>query len=524
MGALLADPPGASTVVSVRIAVSSVPGRTVRWGSLEVSGNARAVAWLIPVAQGAALDLSSDAWLESLEAATAPRVIPPDLTPPCGISGGVEVEGDFTHAMTTAPGAVAVTEDRAALDSALSAWGVVVTSDVAPGLDAAFAEGSAVVALLYPNAPSTLVTKTVRVVDDTTPALPLGLLQSGAASVPITAFVVGSEGAQLGSQPALGLDPSSVLWNADGTSTYATVRDSLLLANPGGWLFATGGNGILFAGATVPGGSATPAIVDSYDARAASYADATEPPDTCIASADQVAMSEEVVAWACPAGSLARVPSTSDAGESNCTEAVGAGQVDPSVFRCGGIADDLAISLSGLAPSVAWVTRARGSIGPVSSGATAAIAGSATAGAYGPVLTASGYGNACADPASSSGGSSGMASNGGGNGGGGGTSGTGGANDPGGAAATGVTVAANAAAVASSASDGCGGDSSDSEGDSCGGDSSSSDSSGDGCGSSDSSSGCSMGPRRRLPLSPVALLVVALAAVARRRSRASSSM
>lgn len=529
LGAIVTAPAGASSAVAVREAISAGAGRTVRWGSVEVRGTASTVAWLVPARPGAALDLASDAWLEALDAASAPRVVPPDIDPPCGIPGGVDVEGQFTHAVTTPPGATAIAADRATLDAALGTYGLAVTSDLAPSIDAAFAAGSWMVALVYTQVPTDMVARTVRVVDTSPEGFSLSLVEAGATPLSITAFAFGTGSVSVGELPPLAMDALAVVWDDDGTSSYAAVRDSLLAANPGAWLFETGGNGIIFQGLPVPGGNPTPAASTSYYFRAAGYADTTSDADTCNDDAAAVAHSDSTVAPACPPGALARVGDTS-----GCQEIVGAGEIDPSELRCGGIVDDLAMALSGLAPAQTWLTRVRGSLAPATLGQDASVTAATAAGAYGPVVTASAYAEPCTAPGSSSGstqpgGSSGAVGGssgapGGGNGGNAGGSGTGGGGGAG--VVLGVTSAAAAVANASSdSSDGCGGDSSDGSSDSCSGDTSSSDDSsgGGGCdGSSDDSGSCNVGPRRHSPASRAGLLLAAFAALARRRTRASN--
>ncbi len=490
----------------------------VRWGSVEVRGTASTVAWLIPGRQGAALDLASDAWLEALEAASAPRVVPPDITPPCGIPGGVEVEGDFTHTVTAAPGTVAVTHERSALDATLALFGLSLTSNIAPSVDAIFAAGDAVVALIYTGVSSDLVTKTVRVVDTSPSSLPLALLESATTPVSITAFAFGDGSIAVGELPPMSMNASAVVWRSDGTSSYPSVRDDMLAASPGAWLFETGGHDLVFDGMPVPGGTTTPALTSSYFFRAASYADATGAADGCTNDTSEVATSDATVAPACPGGSLARIGSTA------CQEIVGAGEIDPSTLRCGGIADDLAMALSGLSPGRTWITRVRGSLAPWSSGQDTTVTAATAAGPYGPVVTASGYAEPCsAAPGSTTGtgtmSSSGQASGSSGGGGGSGYEGSGTA-DPGGSggeALIGVSAAQTVAAAADS-TEGCGGDSSDSS-DSCSGDTSSSDDA-SGCdGSADGGSGCNVSAHRHSYGSRIALALVALAAFARRRHR-----
>jgi MYXO-CTERM domain-containing protein len=523
LGAIVTSPPGASAAATVREAITSAPGRTVRWGSVEVRGTASTVAWLVPVRPGAALDLASDAWLEALDAASAPRVVPPDLEPPCGISGGVEVEGEFTHTVTTSPGAVVVAPDEASLATALATSGLTLTSDLAPAVDAAFAAGSWMVALVYTQPPADLVTRTVRIVDTSPTGFSLSLVEAGSSPVAITAFAIGDASVTIGAQPPLTMDASAVVWRSDGTSSYGNVREALLAANPGGWLFETGGHGVVFDGLPVPGGNPTPALSTSYFFRAAGYGDATSSPDACTSAANALEPSEATVAMACPAGALAH------AGDGpTCQEIVGGGDIDPSVFRCGGVADDLAMALSGLEPAQAWVTRVRSALAPATTGQDARVTGASAAGPYGPVVTASAYAEPCdsqpgdtpADSSGSGGGGSEGAGSGGYGGSGGGSpgspSGTG-EDEPGGGGGGVIVGAAAVGNVASSASDSCGGDSSDS-GDSCSGDSSSSSDSG-GCDGSTDDSGCSVGPQRRSPTSRLGLVLVAVAAFARRRAR-----
>ncbi|HVY49908.1 MAG TPA: hypothetical protein VHB21_28630, partial [Minicystis sp.] len=56
---------------------------------------------------------------------------------------------------------------------------------------------------------------------------------------------------------------------------------------------------------------------------------------------------------ACPAGALA---TAGDAAP--CTPGASPGETDPAALRCGAALDDLAVGLSGLAPSTVWLTRA----------------------------------------------------------------------------------------------------------------------------------------------------------------------
>jgi hypothetical protein len=480
--------------------------------SLHVHGTATAFAWVVPVKPSAFVDLTSDAWLESLEDATAPRVVPPEVSPPCG-AAGVEVDGDLSHVVTTAPDSVATAADVATLGDTLAGWGITVTGDLAPLLDAAGADGDSFVAFLYSGGPPDIVTRTVRIVDTSAATIPLALT-SGSSTIAVTAYAFATGGVTPGTSAPLTLDPSLLLWQTDGTSTYAPVRDTLLTTNPGAWLVETAGHPELFDGETVPGSGSVPALAPTYFSRAWTYGDASGVPSECSAAAATISTSLSPVGVACPAGALAK------AGDASCEEAPVAGQLAPEALRCGGIADDLAIALSGMSPAGAWLTRARSVVNAGAFGADAALAPDTDPSAAGPVVSCSGYGAACGG---SSGGAppppGGTSSSSGGAG----ASG-GGTPDPGSGSSAGSAVGnvVGAALDASSATDdGCGGDSSsDDSGDSCSGGSDGSDVSGDDC-SGDASPDCTVSrPRgRHAPTSRILLLVVAFAAVARRRGR-----
>jgi hypothetical protein len=569
MGALLTSPPGAASAAEVHIALatagtaapSSDSGdgamtRTTRWASLRVHGAATAFAWVLPVRAGAWVDLASEGWLEALEEATAPRVVPPDVSPPCGIAGGVEVEGDVSHAATLVPDAVVVAPDGVTLAMGLASWGLAVPRDLAAAIDAAVAGGDAFLALHF-TAPlgSTpapdLRTHTVRITEDEPAPMSssvAGLSLSGGDGTSLAVTAHGVAGGPVtwlssaGTPPAL--PPSSILWQPDGTSTYAAARDALLQDLPGSWLEETSGHRILFQAVPVPGHPSVPALAGAYFARARMYGDAADDPDTCEARALAVATSASTVALACLPGALAMVGSPGP-----CREVVGAGEIAPDVLRCGGIADDLALALSGLAPGGAYLTRARSVIpvGVFGRDEPLQPAQPSTISPRGPVVTAGGYTLTCvtgngartvaADPGTGGWGT-GVVGVGVAAGASGGAQvpsdpvtdpGSGGAGDD---STSGDSISDDSCGGDSSSSstdpssgDGCGGGSgSGSEGSGSGGDSSSSDScshSG-GSDSSSDSSNCSTGgrlTRGRSWVSRIGLSLVLLAGVLRRSSR-----
>jgi hypothetical protein len=307
------------------------------------------------------------------------------------------------------------------------------------------------------------------------------------------------------------VDPSLLLWNDNGTSTYAGVSETLLTTNPGAWLVESAGSSLLFRGEPVPGGTPVPALTPTYFTDAWTYGDTVDAPGPCTAAVMDLSSSTDPTPLACPPGALLQV------GPAPCEQAADDGGTQDSPLSCGGISDDLALALSGLAPAATWLTRARSIIAPGTLGVDSPLVPTDSS-PTGPVVTCTSYDDPCGvdnggTPPPPVQGSPGGSSTGGSPG-----SGSGG-NAVG---AVGDVVQA----VADSSSDGCDGDTSESSGDSCGGDASDDDA-GDDCSSSPSGDDCTLGVtasvrrghRRHGPTSRLLLLLAAWVAVVRRRGR-----
>ena len=536
-GGLVSSPQGAASIAEVEVAVASAPGRTTRWVRLRVKGSAGAFVWLLPVRPGGMLDLASDAWIESLEGATAPRVLQPAYSAPCAVKGGIDVVGRTEHVATRAPDVVAITIDLPSVEATLHDWGIAFPTSLRGNVETTFAAGSHLALLLFSPASSDTTTRTVRVVDDAPAVLPLLLTSGASGGVAITAFIVGDDRAGLGTLAPLSFDPASITWRADGTSNWRDARAAALGASPNAWLLESAGASPLFQIRTIPGG-AIPAITDSYFSRAGAYGDVSADATSCAVSAHGASTTTRVVAAACPLGALARA--AGPGGLPTCIESTPTAQLSPDPFRCGTGADDLAHAFSLRVPSGTWVTRATGVVPAGVYGQDVAIVAQ-SGGAHDAVVQASKYEVTCS---SSPGGSGGVV----GTSGGGGGSGSGhpdpapgqggalvGVDDPG----TSDTAAAAGEACSGFAGDGCGGDtsstdsssssscggssssSSESSSSGCGG-SSSSESSSSGCGSSSSSSSSNCTSSRRStrsPFSRVAIGALALVTLLRRASR-----
>ncbi|HVJ93940.1 MAG TPA: hypothetical protein VM580_29325, partial [Labilithrix sp.] len=82
-GAVLpaSDAPDAA-FVDMRMAVAFTPTGTIRWSEVTVPAATRAM-WLVPVRPGAAVDWAPTPWLDALDGATAPRILPPSTPSAC---------------------------------------------------------------------------------------------------------------------------------------------------------------------------------------------------------------------------------------------------------------------------------------------------------------------------------------------------------------------------------------------------------------------------------------------------------
>jgi hypothetical protein len=480
-----------------------------------VTGASAGLAWLVPVRPGARLDLASDAWLDALDAATAPVVLPP-TTPGCIGGSDPDRVAPTTSPASTNPTRTEILTDLGAINALLTDAGYALPAGLASGVTAALASGDSIAALLFPSA--ALPLHTLRIVDAGAPSLPFALSGSTFGDMAVTGFVVSSGPESAGTDP-ITLDPTTVLWVANAQSTYPQATAVLVQQWQGTrWLTQSAMPGLLFSGASIAGTSSLPAVLGQYFTLAASYGDATSDPGECTAAAASTQSEAGSFVATCPDGALAIV-----AGPGPC--AIGsAGALPVDALSCGGNSVDAALAVADLSPEQLWVTRLDGMVTLESASdvslAEGPAASSGPGGSLSPVLTAGGY-----DCPSSGGGGTG---------------------DPGGGATLGGgdPSGSGAAAAADVASNGCAAglescDSSSDSSDDSGGCGSSDSSSGDsGCGGSDAGGGgggcggdggggsCTTARQarhhargRRSPVSRVLLLCAAVAIVARRHSR-----
>jgi hypothetical protein len=289
VGAVLSTANDPATVVEARFALALSRAQTTRWASLRVERFPGAMAWVLPVRPGARVDEVTDAWFEALEVATAPRVVGAscgsDAAPP-----DVHLERSTQHEPTTAALHVTPVDDVAALRAFAAEWALDLPLETADRFEALATRGFSFVALVYGATADRTITRTVRVTDDSFPAVPL-FLTSGPASqsaVRVAAFLVAESRTRLGGDAEMEIDPAAISFSDGGTTNYDDVLFADLLARGGrSWVVEASDHALLFDGVRGPGSAGTSApLVPTYFERARAYGDETGDPDLAFAGLD----------------------------------------------------------------------------------------------------------------------------------------------------------------------------------------------------------------------------------------------
>jgi hypothetical protein len=200
-----------------------------------------------------------------------------------------------------------------------------------------------------------LVTPTLRVVSTGAAALPVALTAAGTSDLRVTTWLLGAGRAKLAGTAAVTLDPASLEWNAsDATSNLDEARLLALQGAPTAALVEAASHAALSQNVAIAGGtSAIDGVAGTFFERAAAYAEIGADPAACTTQAAIALASSAPVATSCPRADLGVVDGTE-----SCEEATARGQTAPAALRCGTLADDLAVALSGAVPADTWLTRA----------------------------------------------------------------------------------------------------------------------------------------------------------------------
>jgi len=372
---------GATVVTGHRMALTTSPTQSVLWDQIQYAGDPKEFAWVLPVHHGAVIEESTDAWFETLEAATvaqvtSPQYVCPSVTSPqgCGASfagaafdeGSAGTGGDggpppvtVLHEGTVGPyeTVTLATDTPGALNAWLTSHGYNIDSDIQPVIDAYVAEDFDFIALrLLPNK-GIRTMKPVRVV---TPgaamSLPLRMVAAGTGSnVAITLYTITEGRLEADQYSNIVFPQSQLIWDFKASSSnYATLRGQLLQKDAGRtWLTAFAAQGALlspsYSGSYYNGGFGGDyyggSIATTYVQQGQSNGETTD--SSCTNAFDQIADSTDLVVDACPPGVMPNDPS--------CGQ-LAPGQIDARTLACGPL-DDIAVALTGLHPRDVWLTR-----------------------------------------------------------------------------------------------------------------------------------------------------------------------
>jgi hypothetical protein len=383
-GACLVPPSDNTIVTGHRMALAISTKQTVLWDQIQYDGAPENFAWVLPVKPGAVIEVSSDAWFETLDAATSAQVFAPAVdcgdsgsvsSPGCGVAyesaadfggtgGGFGPQVQVIHRGTVGPYQTVTlsTEKPGALNEWLTTAGFAIDPASQPVVDAYVAEGFDFIALKLQPSKDVSEMKSVRVVQPgVSPALPLRMVAIGTgANVAITLFVIG-EGRWEAKNFSNAVTPLDLLsWDfKDQSSNYGTLRQKALEQNAGAtWLTAFAQPGALLSPLEAPfmGGtrnySASGNFDDIVDTIAAAYvqrgvANGEGTTTECSAVLPQIADSSQVVSDPCPPGKPSNDP---------LCGAVSPGEIDARSVECG-LLDDVGVALTGMHPKDVWVTR-----------------------------------------------------------------------------------------------------------------------------------------------------------------------
>jgi hypothetical protein len=344
------------TPLEQRVALAIGPDRTSLWTQLRVDVPSGELAIVAPAKEGASLDIASAAWFEALELATAPRILPPPgaqvgCPGESPVADPVLVEGQLFHEATLAPVEVLVLEDA----TDVAAWAAGRGLEVSPALAAGLAalEPTRFVALRFSAPHGVGLTPALRITGpDRAPVLPLMLTEAGDQPLLVSTWTL-AEGSARPSGPAAALVDAQLVYDAaTASSNYGALRSAALaVAGSGSALLEASGRDLLLGGAVVgraPTGHVIPELVRGYFDRAAIYHGVDGA--ACASAAAAALASAQAIGHSCARAALGFV------GAGGCSESSAGGEVDPAALRCG-VADDLAVALSGQVAAAAWVTR-----------------------------------------------------------------------------------------------------------------------------------------------------------------------
>ncbi|PIE05551.1 MAG: hypothetical protein CSA75_04160, partial [Sorangium cellulosum] len=367
--AVLTSPPGSAELREARVAVSKSPSQSTLWFSATIHGAADHVYVVVPAAPGSSIDSSSDAFFESLADATHRRILPPEVKPdvtcPSAVlpeSNAYEIDGDISHIASVAPSPSSEVFSLTQLLVWLSGQQLSISFETLSQYADLVGAGYQFVVVHYEVPPGQATLGTIRVASTVTSNIvPLVATSAGAAFVRLHVWTFAQARANPGVLPVASFEPEKLRWSIDGNtpaSNYHHVMEDIFDSNPS-WIVDAASRSAMYRSASLLGGAASiPSVVEGYFDRAAGYGDTNSDVVSCIAKVAALETNDAQVGDVCAPGTLAVVPGDA------CAESAQPGKISPDDLRCGGIADDIALAMTGLIPSQLWLTRWTGVLAP----------------------------------------------------------------------------------------------------------------------------------------------------------------
>lgn len=345
---------GSHVPLEQRVAIAVGAQRTVVWSQLRVDAGTGPFAVIVPAAPGAALDWSSDAWMEALEEATAPAILPPDGVD--AVCPGEPEDPDRVHLVgrshgpTVTPLEVIELPDAMALATWAGQHGMVASAALYATLEQS---GGPFVAARFSGTGAATLTPTLRIVRPSADtSLPFVLTEATSQPVDVALFTLATARPQLDGSPAW-VSPQEIVFDvAAGTSNYETRRAAALDA-PDRWLLECSSHPRLDEPLDLTPSTSLASLLGGYFIRGTAYEPVGTSANDCFALASGAMQGP--VGTACPAAAIGVVGGGAD----DCLET--SGNAPPSAMRCGLDQDsplgDLALAFSGQLPQAMVLSR-----------------------------------------------------------------------------------------------------------------------------------------------------------------------
>lgn len=382
-----------SFVTDHRMVVSISKEQTVLWDQVRFTGAPSEFAWVLPVRDGARVELARDEWIQLLDAATQPSVKGPDVACRNGSSGGSS--GGCSSTMSLA-GSSSTSDERAIGDGgyqssagvevvaqavvgpydavtvrssrgeAIHFWlrinGFAVPDAIEPILSSYTADGFDFLALrLRPNTGTSAMQPVRIVMPGAVSTLPLRMVAAGAgAKVGLTLFVVSEGRYAPGNFPQAIVSREALAW--DPAASRSNYRDLVAqaYADTGGRGWLTEYAGQLFSPSPTANADGTFGIAGSHliQPLEAAYR------GSCLGAARASASCVEDAIPFVDAGAAPAIDASSeDAGDAGDAHADAGVSATPPVRHCAddpcAAFDDDRVALTGLHRGDVWVTRLR---------------------------------------------------------------------------------------------------------------------------------------------------------------------